>query len=91
MEANHKTLVGRVVGNKMQKTIVVAVDVPRRHVIYKKVMHHMTRFQAHDEKSECKLGDVVKLVETRPYPKLKDGVLPRLSRKVKWPRSNLER
>jgi small subunit ribosomal protein S17 len=61
--------VGRVVSNKMQKTVVVAVDRVVAHPMYKKVMRRVTKLKAHDERSECKVGDQVRLIETRPLSK----------------------
>lgn len=55
----------------MDKTVVVAVETPRRHPLYKKVVKRVVKYKAHDEKSECGIGDLVKLVETRPISKLK--------------------
>ncbi len=71
MELRRKTRVGRVVSNKMDKTVVVAVQTPRRHPLYKKVMKRVVNYKAHDEKNECGLGDTVKLMETRPISKQK--------------------
>ncbi len=71
MELRRKTRIGRVVSNKMDKTVVVAVETPRRHPLYKKVMKRAVNYQAHDEKNECGLGDVVKIMETRPISKQK--------------------
>lgn len=67
--------VGRVVSDKMQKTIVVAVDYPRRHRLYSKVMTRTSRFKAHDENNECKIGDIVRIEESRPLSKDKRWVL----------------
>lgn len=69
MEVKHKTIIGRVVSNRMKKTVVVAVESPKRHLIYKKTMRHFTNFKAHDEKNECKVGDVVRIIECRPLSK----------------------
>jgi len=71
METKRKIRQGRVISNKMEKTIVVAVESSRRHPIYKKTITKTTRYKAHDEKNECKPGDVVRLVETRPLSKEK--------------------
>ena len=60
---------GVVVSNKMQKTVVVAVETFRRHRIYKKILRQMRRFKAHDENNVCALGDLVRIVETRPLSK----------------------
>ncbi len=61
-----KTRVGVVVSNKMQKTITVAIERRVPHPIYKKYFKKTTKLMAHDEKSECKIGDKVKIMETRP-------------------------
>ena len=63
--------VGRVVSNKNDKTVVVAVDFLRRHRLYKKMLRRTSKFHAHDEHNECQLGDLVRIVETRPISKLK--------------------
>ncbi len=69
MAGMRKTRVGRVVSNRMDKTVVVVVEVPKRHSLYKKTIRRRVKFKAHDEKNECGLGDVVKIVETRPLSK----------------------
>lgn len=66
-----KTRQGVVVSDVMNKTVVVAVDTPRRHPIYHKNIKHTKKYYAHDEKNECKIGDTVLIVETRPLSKLK--------------------
>ena len=71
MDKRRKTRVGRVVGNRMNKTVVVAVETPRRHPLYNKVIRRVVKYKAHDEKNECGIGDVVRLVEARPLSKLK--------------------
>lgn len=67
----HKQKVGRVVSNKMDKTVVVAVDYRRPHPIYRKTVRMTNKFYAHDETNQCKAGDVVRIEETRPLSKLK--------------------
>ncbi len=62
---------GEVVSNKMQKTVVVAVETLKRHPLYGKTMRRTVRYKAHDEKSECKAGDIIDIVETRPLSKEK--------------------
>ena len=70
MERNHrKTIIGTVVSDKMDKTIVVAVETFVDHPIYKKRVRKTTKFGAHDENNECGIGDRVKLMETRPLSK----------------------
>jgi small subunit ribosomal protein S17 len=59
-------MTGRVVSNKMDKTVVVVVETRRRHPLYKKTIRKTTNFKAHDENNECGLGDVVRIKETRP-------------------------
>jgi len=71
MDGRRKTRIGRVVGTQMNKTVAVAVETPRRHPLYKKVVKRVVKYKAHDEKSECGMGDLVKLEETRPLSKLK--------------------
>src|SRR5436853_7327295 len=63
--------VGRVVSNKMNKTIVVAVESLKKHRIYKRTYKQTKRFQAHDEENTCQVGDVVRIEETRPLSKMK--------------------
>ena len=64
-----KTMVGTVVSDKMDKTIVVAVETRVKHPIYKKTMKRTYKLKAHDEENACKVGDVVKVMETRPLSK----------------------
>ncbi len=70
-EVNHKQKVGRVVSNKMEKTVVVAVDYRRPHPIYRKTVRMTNKFYAHDEDNQCRPGDMVRIEETRPLSKLK--------------------
>jgi small subunit ribosomal protein S17 len=65
------TKVGVVIGTKMKKTVTVEVERQSRHPLYKKIVKHKKKFLAHDEYEKCKLGDMVKIVETRPLSKLK--------------------
>ena len=69
MEKKRKTRLGRVVSSKMDKTVVVTVETLRHHPLYKKTIKRAVRYKAHDEKNECKPGDVVKIIETRPLSK----------------------
>ena len=65
MERNlRKTRVGRVVSNKMQKTIVVAIEDNVKHPLYKKVIKRTVKFKAHDEENVCNIGDKVEIMET---------------------------
>ncbi len=61
-----KAFIGRVVSDKMDKTIVLAVTRRIAHSRYNKVVKRTTKYKAHDEKNECKVGDMVKVIETRP-------------------------
>jgi small subunit ribosomal protein S17 len=69
MEKIHKIRTGTVVSDKMDKTVVVLVESLRRHRLYKKVVKHTSKFKVHDQENTCKIGDVVKIVETRPLSK----------------------
>ncbi len=71
MEAIRKTRTGKVIGDKMDKTVIVAVDSPRKHPLYKKMIRRTMKYYVHDEKKQCKIGDTVKIEETRPLSKLK--------------------
>ena len=64
-----KTRTGRVVSNKMQKTIVVAVEDHVRHPLYGKIVKRTYKLKAHDENNDCNIGDTVKVMETRPLSK----------------------
>jgi len=66
-----KTRIGRVVSDKMDKTIVVAVIDNVRHPLYKKTVKRTYKLKAHDEENICKVGDIVKVMETRPLSKEK--------------------
>lgn len=72
MERNlRKERIGKVVSNKMQKGITVAVDRKVKHPMYGKFVHRTTKFHAHDEKNEAGIGDTVRIMETRPLSKTK--------------------
>lgn len=64
-----KVRVGRVVSDKMDKTVVVQVTDRKSHPLYKKVIQHRVRFKAHDEGNDCKVGDLVRIMECRPLSK----------------------
>jgi small subunit ribosomal protein S17 len=64
-----KSFVGRVVSDKMDKTVVLAVTRRVAHSRYNKVVKRTTKYKAHDEKNECKVGDMVRVIETRPISK----------------------
>lgn len=67
--------IGRVVSDKMDKTVVVAVDYRRQHPIYKKALRRTSRFKAHDEQNQYQTGDLVRIEETRPISKSKRWVV----------------
>lgn len=69
MEKKRKTKIGHVVSDKMDKTVVVAVERPKRHPLYKKTIKITTKYKAHDEDNKCRTGDKVRIVETRPLSK----------------------
>ena len=71
MESKRKIRVGRVVSNRMDKTVVVAVETPRRHKLYKKIIKRAVKYKAHDENNKCKLDDKVRIEETRPLSRCK--------------------
>ncbi|MDO7908341.1 30S ribosomal protein S17 [Paenibacillus sp. JX-17] len=66
---NRKVLIGKVVSDKMEKTIVVAVETYKKHDLYHKRIKYTKKFKAHDENNTAKIGDTVKIMETRPLSK----------------------
>ena len=78
-----KTVIGRVVSAKMDKTIVVAVEDSVKHALYNKIVKRTVRFKAHDENNECGVGDRVKIMETRPLSKDKRWRLVEIIEKAK--------
>ena len=64
-----KTRIGRVVSDKMDKTVVIAIEDNVRHPLYKKIMKRTVKFKAHDEENACGIGDKVQVMETRPLSK----------------------
>ena len=70
-ETQARTATGKVVSDKMDKTITVLVERTEKHPLYGKFIRRSTKLHAHDENNECRLGDTVKVVETRPYSKSK--------------------
>jgi len=78
-----KTRIGKVVSNKMDKTIVVAVEDSVRHPLVKKIMKRTYKLKAHDENNECNIGDRVEVMETRPLSKDKRWRLVRIIEKAK--------
>ncbi|MBC7263593.1 MAG: 30S ribosomal protein S17 [Chloroflexi bacterium] len=73
MKSRRRTLTGRVVSDKMDKTVVVVVHSTKRHPLYGKVLRTSKRYKAHDEENACRIGDLVRIEESRP-----------LSREKRW-------
>ncbi len=80
---NRKTRIGKVVSDKMDKTIVVAIETLVRHPLYGKSIKRTTKFKAHDENNECRIGDRVEIMETRPLSKDKRWRLVEIIEKAK--------
>ncbi len=80
MTGRRKSMVGTVVSNKMDKTVVVIVERLARHPVYKKVIKLRKRFKAHDADNVCQVGDVVRIVESRPLSKEKRWVVEEIVR-----------
>ena len=78
-----KTRTGKVVSDKMDKTIVAAVEDHVKHPLYKKIVKRTYKLKAHDENNECKIGDTVKVMETRPLSKDKRWRLVEIMEKAK--------
>ncbi len=81
--ALRKTRIGKVVSDKMDKTIVVAIETRVKHPLYKKIVKRTYKLKAHDENNECKTGDKVKVMETRPLSKEKRWRLVEIVEKAK--------
>ena len=81
--ALRKTRVGKVVSDKMDKTIVVAIEDHIKHPTYGKIISRTTKIYAHDEENQCGIGDTVELMETRPLSKTKRWRLVRVIEKAK--------
>ncbi|MBI2859738.1 MAG: 30S ribosomal protein S17 [Chloroflexi bacterium] len=71
MKERRKARVGLVTSTKMQKTVVVSVETKKRHPLYNKISSSTVKYKAHDEAGACKLGDTVRIIETRPISKEK--------------------
>lgn len=78
-----KTRIGKVVSDKMNKTIVVSIVDSVKHPLYKKIIKRTVKYKAHDEKNECGIGDYVKIMETRPLSKDKRWRLVEIIEKAK--------
>jgi len=79
---NTRTLIGKVVSDKRSKTITVLIERRTKHELYGKIVAKSSKYHAHDEKGEYKLGDVVEIAETRPISKTKAWVVTRLVQKA---------
>jgi small subunit ribosomal protein S17 len=82
MSETIRTLQGRVVSDKMDKSIVVAIDRYVKHPIYGKFVRRTTKLHAHDEKNECQMGDLVTIAESRPLSKTKTWSLIRIEERA---------
>ena len=71
MEEKRKTRIGHVISDKMDKTVVVAVETLKRHPLYKKTFKKVVKYKAHDEENKCRVGDKVRIIETRPLSRQK--------------------
>ncbi|MBC7225644.1 MAG: 30S ribosomal protein S17 [Thermoflexales bacterium] len=85
MRERRKRLVGRVVSDKMQKTVVVQVERTRRHPLYGKVVRVRKKYYAHDEENSCRTGDLVRIVESRPLSRLKRWVVEEILERAERP------
>ena len=83
VRGNRKTRVGIVVSDKMDKTIVVAIKTRVKHRLYGKILNRTTKLKAHDENNTCSVGDVVKVMETRPLSREKRWRLVEIVEKAK--------
>jgi small subunit ribosomal protein S17 len=79
---NTRTLVGKVVSDKRSKTITVLIERRTKHELYGKIVARSSKYHAHDERGEYKMGDVVEIAETRPISKTKSWVVTRLVQKA---------
>jgi small subunit ribosomal protein S17 len=75
MKGHRKRLTGRVTSDKMDKTVVVEVERLKRHRLYGKVLKRTKRYMAHDEENACRIGDLVRIVESRPLSRRKHWVV----------------
>jgi small subunit ribosomal protein S17 len=80
---NTRTLVGKVVSDKRNKTITVLIERRTKHALYGKIVAKSSKYHAHDEKGEYKMGDVVEIAESRPISKTKSWVVTRLVEKAR--------
>lgn len=83
MKSNRKQLTGKVVSNKMDKTVVIEIENIVMHSLYKKSVRRTKKIKSHDEKNECSIGDIVRVEESRPLSKEKRYRLVEIIEKVK--------
>jgi small subunit ribosomal protein S17 len=83
MREQRKRLTGVVTSDKMDKTIVVAVTTTKRHPIYGKVMRRVKKYKAHDENNECRIGDRVQIIESKPISRHKRYMLTSILERAK--------
>lgn len=83
MREQRKQLVGQVVSNKMDKTVVVQVEDLKRHPLYGKTIRHRRKYKAHDESNTCQVGDTVRILESRPLSREKRWVVTEVLERAK--------
>ena len=83
MKSNRKQLTGKVVSNKMDKTVVIEIESIVMHPLYKKSVRRTKRIKSHDERNECSVGDIIRIEESRPLSKEKRYRLVEIIEKVK--------
>lgn len=81
-QVNRKVRVGTVTSDKMEKTITVSIETVKQHPLYKKIIRTSKKYKVHDENNEAKVGDIVKIVETRPLSKDKRFTLMEIVKKA---------
>ena len=85
MFKDRRVLQGTVVSDKMDKTVVVAVERLKRHPLYRRTIRRTTKYKAHDERNECRVGDIVRIVESRPLSREKRWRVIQIVRRVDLP------
>ena len=85
MKEQKRILIGRVLSNRMDKTIVIQVERQRRHRVYGKVVTERKRYKAHDEDNACQIGDLVKVIEARPMSREKRWLVTEILEKAQAP------
>jgi small subunit ribosomal protein S17 len=84
MKGQRRRLIGRVASDKMDKTVVVEVERRKRHRIYGKVLKRTKKYMAHDEENACRIGDLVRIVESRPLSRRKHWVVEQIMETGGW-------